>query len=158
MSIAYLSLGSNMGDRIGNLSWAVSLLDCPEKGIFVELVSPVFETKPVGYTEQDDFLNICLKVITDLDPLDLLSECQKIEKELHRERLIHWGPRTIDVDILTYDDISMDTERLTIPHPRMEERGFVQVPLLFLEGTCEIPGKWKDEVRYYGILPKYRVE
>lgn len=158
MSIAYLSLGSNMGDRIKNLSRAVSLLDDPKKGIFVELVSPVFETKPVGYTEQDDFLNICLKVITDLDPLDLLSECQKVEKELHRERLIHWGPRTIDVDILTYDDISMDTERLTIPHPRMEERGFVQVPLLFLEGTCEIPGKWKDEVRYYGILPKYRVE
>lgn len=158
MSIAYLSLGSNMGDRIRNLSRAVSLLDCPDEGIFVELVSPVFETKPVGYTEQDDFLNICLKVITDLSPLDLLSRCQKVEQELHRERIIHWGPRTIDVDILTYDEITMDTERLTIPHPRMEERGFVQVPLLFLNGTCEIPGKWKDEVRYYGILPKYRVE
>ncbi len=158
MSIAYLSLGSNMGDRIGNLSRAVSLLDDPQEGIFVELVSPVFETKPVGYTEQDDFLNICLKVITDLSPLDLLAFCRKVEKELHRERIIRWGPRTIDVDILTYDDLKMDTEMLTIPHPRMEERGFVQVPLLFLAGICEIPEKWKDEVRYYGILPKYRVE
>ena len=158
MSIAYLSLGSNMGDRVGNLSRAVALLDRPEEGIFVELVSPVFETKPVGYTEQDDFLNICLKVITDLSPMELLSACQKVEQELHRERKIHWGPRTIDVDILTYDDIKMDTERLTIPHPRMEERGFVQVPLLFLGGTGKIPEKWEDEVCYYGILPKYRVE
>ena len=86
MSEAYLSLGSNMGDRIDNLSRAVALLDRPSEGVEVEQVSPVFETAPVGYKDQDDFLNICVKVKTDLEPLALLSLCQKIEETLHRVR------------------------------------------------------------------------
>ena len=100
MSEAYLSLGSNMGDRIDNLSRAVALLDRPSEGVKVEQVSPVFETAPVGYKDQDDFLNICVKVKTDLEPLALLSLCQKIEETLHRVRTIRWGPRTIDVDMI----------------------------------------------------------
>ena len=148
MSEAYLSLGSNMGDRIDNLSRAVALLNRPSEGV----------TAPVGYKDQDDFLNICVKVKTDLEPLALLSLCQKIEETLHRVRTIRWGPRTIDVDILTYDDLQISTQRLTIPHPRMYERGFVQVPLLFMHGYSEIPEKWAKDVRYYGLLPNVKVE
>jgi 2-amino-4-hydroxy-6-hydroxymethyldihydropteridine diphosphokinase len=158
MTEAYLSLGSNMGDRLENLSRAVALLDCPEEKTAVVKVSPVFETTPVGYKDQADFLNICILVKTDLPPLKLLSFCNRIEEKLHRKRIIRWGPRTIDLDILTYGEITMDTERLTIPHPRMEERGFVQVPLLFLKGETEIPEKWQQDVRYYGELPSGKVE
>ena len=113
MSEAYLSLGSNMGDRLDNLRRAVELLDRPSEGVEVEQVSPVFETAPVGYKEQDDFLNICVKVRTDLEPLALLSVCQEIEQALHRVRTIRWGPRTVDVDILTYDDIKISSQRLS---------------------------------------------
>ena len=155
MTEAYLSLGSNMGDRLQNLSRAISILRRAEEGIFVADISPVFETKPVGYTKQDDFLNICVRIETDLEPLALLAVCQRVENALHRERTIHWGPRTIDVDILTYGDLEMTTSVLTIPHPRMEERGFVQVPLMYLKGNREIPDKWKEEVRYYGLLPEF---
>ncbi|MBP5417890.1 MAG: 2-amino-4-hydroxy-6-hydroxymethyldihydropteridine diphosphokinase [Clostridiales bacterium] len=158
MSEAYLSLGSNMGDRINNLSRAVALLHRPLEGTRVEQVSPVFETAPVGFKEQDDFLNICVKIETDLEPLALLSLCQKIEETLHRVRTVRWGPRTIDVDILTYDDFQITSQHLTIPHPRMYDRGFVQVPLLFMHGYSEIPEKWAKDVRYYGILPDVKVE
>ena len=156
MTEAYLSLGSNIGDRLQNLSRAVSLLDRPEEGIHVLDVSPVYETDPVGYKDQDDFLNIVVRIETKLEPLALLAVCQRIESALHRVREIRWGPRTIDVDILTYGDLTMNTQRLTIPHPRMEERGFVQVPLRFLKGEEEIPEKWKDGVRYFGQLPEGR--
>ncbi|MBP5493305.1 MAG: 2-amino-4-hydroxy-6-hydroxymethyldihydropteridine diphosphokinase [Clostridiales bacterium] len=158
MTEAFLSLGSNMGDRLDNLMRAVALLDHPADGIEVAAVSPVFETTPVGYKDQDDFLNICVKINTELPPLALLNVCQKIEQTLQRKREIRWGPRTIDVDILTYGEETMNTPHLIIPHPRMQERGFVQVPLLFLSGEKEIPEKWKDDVRYFGELPKYKVE
>ena len=154
MTEAYLSLGSNIGDRLENLSRAVALLDREEEGVRVLDVSPVFETKPVGYKDQDDFLNICVKIETALEPLALLTFCQRVEEALLRVRTIRWGPRTIDVDILTYGDLKMNTQRLTIPHPRMEDRGFVQVPLLFLRGSKEIPEKWKEDVRYFGELPR----
>ena len=84
MTEAYLSLGSNMGDRLKNLTSAVEFLNDPEDGIIVKSVSPVFETDPVGYTEQDAFLNICVKIETVLSPQKLLSACQAIEKKLHR--------------------------------------------------------------------------
>lgn len=158
MTEAFLSLGSNMGDRLEHLRLAVEMLDQPDQGICVKAVSPVFETDPVGYTEQDDFLNICVRIETELEPLALLDVCQAIEAALLRKRVIHWGPRTIDIDILTYGDIQMNTQRLTIPHPRMEERGFVQVPLLFLDGAEEVPQQWRKEVRYFGTLPKFHVE
>ena len=158
MSEAYLSLGSNIGDRMHQLSRAVALLDRPDEGVTVVQISPVFETKPVGYKDQDDFLNICVKVETTLEPLALLALCNRIEEALHRERKIRFGPRTIDVDILTYDDLKMNTQRLTIPHPRMQERGFVQVPLLYMNGANEVPEKWAEDVRFYGVLPKVAVE
>lgn len=152
MTEAFLSLGSNMGDRLDNLVSAVSLLK-KEENIFDVTVSPVFETEPVGYLDQDCFLNICVRLNTTLTPTALLNVCQKIEEQLHRKRVIHWGPRTIDLDILTYGRRKVNTKRLTIPHPRMEERGFVQVPLLFLRGEKTIPDKWKDDVRYFCEMP-----
>ena len=152
MTEAFLSLGSNMGDRLQNLSDAVRMLKEDPK-IENVICSPVFETDPVGYTEQDAFLNICVKLETSHTPLALLDQCQKIEAALHRVRKIHWGPRTIDLDILTFGEEKIDTKRLQIPHPRMEERGFVQVPLRFLAGDEEIPEQWKKEVRYFGVLP-----
>ncbi len=151
MTEAFLSLGSNMGDRMDNLTKAVRMLMEDPKISNVKC-SPVFETDPVGYTEQDPFLNICVRLETSLSPVALLDLCQKIESALHRVRKIHWGPRTIDLDILTYGQEKIDTKRLTVPHPRMEERGFVQVPLGFLRGEKTIPEKWSKEVRYFGLL------
>lgn len=153
MTDAFLSIGSNMGDRLDHLEMAVHMLHRPEGGILVKAVSPVFETDPVGYLDQDPFLNICVQIETELSPLSLLAVCQDIEQKLHRERKIRWGPRTIDLDILLYGDVTMDTKTLTIPHPRMEERGFVQVPLAYLHGAEEIPEKWKDGVRYFCEMP-----
>jgi len=152
MTEAFLSLGSNMGDRMENLSSAVRMLKEDPKIGNVEC-SPVYETDPVGYTEQDPFLNICLRIETSHTPTGLLDLCQKIENDLHRVRKIHWGPRTIDLDILTFGEEKIDSKRLTVPHPRMEERGFVQVPLRYLKGEREIPEKWASMVRYFGTLP-----
>ena len=152
MTEVFLSLGSNMGDRMDHLLSAVKMLRAEEHIYDVES-SPVFETAPVGYLDQDPFLNICVRLHTDLTPTALLNVCQKIENTLLRKRVIHWGPRTIDLDILTYGKRKVNTKRLQIPHPRMQERGFVQVPLAFLHGQREIPDKWKEDVRYFCEMP-----
>ena len=123
-----MSLGSNMGDREENLRTAVRMLK--DSGRIFDLVaSSVYETEPVGYKEQDDFLNICIGFDTDLEPIELLDLSQKIEKDLKRVRLIKNGPRTIDLDILLYGDERIDLPRLKVPHERMFERAFVLVPL-----------------------------
>lgn len=128
MSVAYISLGSNMGDKVDSLKQAVALLNAHEE-IKVTAVSSVYDTDPVGYEDQDLFMNIAVAVETTLSPVQLLDFCQSIEEELKRVRIIRWGPRTMDLDIVLFDDQVMDTERLIIPHPRMHERGFVLVPL-----------------------------
>lgn len=123
-----LSLGSNLGDRLRMLRESVQQLELLSE-IEVTAVSSVYETDPVGFTEQPTFYNIVIKAKTRLKPLDLLTACQKIEKKFHRERKVRWGPRTIDIDIIKYDDLSIDSEELTVPHPRMREREFVMLPL-----------------------------
>lgn len=123
-----LSMGSNLGDRLRLLRESVQQLAL-DPDIEVTAVSSVYETDPVGYTEQPAFYNIVIKARTRLEPLQLLAACQKIEKKFHRERKVRWGPRTIDIDIISYDDISLNSEELTIPHPRMHEREFVTLPL-----------------------------
>ncbi len=128
MSVAYISLGSNMGDKVDSLKQAVALLNAHEE-IKVTAVSSVYDTDPVGYEDQDLFMNIAVAVETTLSPVQLLEVCQSIEEELKRVRIIRWGPRTMDLDIVLFDDQVIDTERLIIPHPRMHERGFVLVPL-----------------------------
>lgn len=125
---AYIALGSNMGDREANLMSAIEALDA-EPGIRVTGVSGIYETDPVGYTDQPAFLNMAVAVRTELAPLELLRTQLRLESGLGRIRQVRWGPRTIDLDLLLYDNVRMDQEELTLPHPRMMERAFVLVPL-----------------------------
>ena len=125
---AYIALGSNMGDREQNLNRGVEMLRCSEN-VEVTAVSSYVNTAPVGYTEQPDFLNAVVEVRTILTPRALLEACIRIEKSMKRERIIRWGPRIIDLDIVLYGDLILDEEQLTIPHPRMHEREFVLGPL-----------------------------
>lgn len=125
---SYLSLGSNMGDRRALIDEAVKQLG-DYTNIQVLAQSAYYQTAPWGGVEQEPFLNIALKVMTELSAHELLDVCQKIELALHRERIVRWGPRTIDIDILTFGEFTFDDDRLQIPHPRMFERAFVIVPL-----------------------------
>jgi 2-amino-4-hydroxy-6-hydroxymethyldihydropteridine diphosphokinase len=128
---AFLGLGSNLGDRLDTLQRAIDLL-AVEPGIRVRRTSRVWETDPVGGPEQPDFLNVVAEIDTDLEPLDLLAAAHRVEAALGRTRDIRWGPRTIDIDILLIDRLTIHDDRLTVPHPRMHERAFVVFPLLEL--------------------------
>ncbi len=123
----YLSLGSNMGDRMHNLREAVCLLN--DHKIKVKKISPIYETEPVDYEDQDKFLNCCLFACTAMTAFDLLDTIHNIESILGRQREIRFGPRTIDIDILLYNKDRIASESLTLPHPRMFQRAFVLVPL-----------------------------
>ncbi len=129
-NIAYIALGSNMGDKEGNLNLALLKLNGDDTKVLS--VSSFIVTEPVGYLDQDDFLNGACKVETILNPYELLNKLLDIEKELKRERIIRFGPRTIDLDILLFNDYIISEDELIIPHPRMGERLFVLLPL------CEI--------------------
>lgn len=131
MNVAYISLGSNIGNRLEYLQEAVGLLKETQQ-IDVLKVSSVYETAPVGYVDQAAFLNIVVELKTLFTPHELLSKCNEIEDLLGRKRIVRWGPRTVDLDILLYNEENMKTEDLIIPHPRMAERGFVLVPLMEL--------------------------
>jgi dihydroneopterin aldolase/2-amino-4-hydroxy-6-hydroxymethyldihydropteridine diphosphokinase len=128
---AYIAFGSNMGDREAHINSAIEALRATDT-IRVGRVSSIIETEPYGVTEQASFLNGCLRVDTLLEPLELLKVLNKIELDEKRERIQHWGPRTLDLDILLYDDVIIESERLTVPHTDMHNRGFV------LEPMCEI--------------------
>lgn len=124
----YLGLGSNIEDREKFLIDAIILLKNHDR-ISVNDLSSIYETEPVGYLEQDKFLNCVLLISTDLEPYDLLEVIHKVESDLNRKREIHWGPRTIDIDILLYDNIKIEEKDLIIPHKEMWGRGFVLLPL-----------------------------
>ena len=128
MPTVFLSLGSNLGDRLANLKRAIEKIEEPSQ-IMVTKVSPVYETEPVGRENQGWFLNLVLQVETSLEPFALLERFSSIEDQMGRKREKRWGSRNIDLDILLYDTRMVDSERLTIPHPRMHERRFVLVPL-----------------------------
>lgn len=134
MNVAYISIGSNIGDRLLHLTEAVQTLHS-HKNIKALAVSSIYETAPVGYIEQADFLNIVIHIETALSAYDLLIACQGVENELGRVREVRWGPRTVDLDILLYNDDHVVTEDLVIPHPRMHERAFVLIPLLEIAPT-----------------------
>lgn len=124
----YIALGSNIGDSETYLNEAVEKIgQIPT--CTVEKVSSYLVTEPYGVTDQPDFLNACLKMRTLLYPEELLKELNRIEKEAGRERIIHWGPRTLDLDILLYDDIVLEEDNLCIPHVEMHKRSFVLEPL-----------------------------
>lgn len=126
MATAAVALGSNLGDRLGQLRSAVRAMDTIGR---VVAVSPLYETDPVGGPAQGRYLNAVVVVDTDLDPMDLLSALHRIEGDSERVREVRWGPRTLDLDVVTYDDVTIDTPELQIPHPRAHERHFVLAPL-----------------------------
>jgi 2-amino-4-hydroxy-6-hydroxymethyldihydropteridine diphosphokinase len=143
--IAYLSLGSNLGDKISNLKEAVDFLQKDDR-IKIVAKSSFYDTAPVGYLDQDAFVNIAIKIITGYSPFELLEKCFETEKLLKRKRIIRWGPRTIDVDILLYEDFISEDERLIVPHPRMEVRGFVLVPLCEIDDGIILRGKNIEDI------------
>lgn len=139
MTKAYISLGSNLGDRAATLDEAIRQLSHTE-GIGKLRRSGVIETEPVGKTDQPKFLNCVVEVETTLEPLKLLDRCQEIERRLGRKRTVRWGPRTIDLDILLYGDTTLKSDRLTLPHPEMTKRRFVLEPLCELAPDLVLPG------------------
>jgi len=140
MARAFLGLGSNLGNKVDNLRDAVSLIgDGPQTRVVAK--SSLYSTAPVGYLDQDDFVNGVIEVETLLTPEALLALCQSVEETLRRVRLIRWGPRTIDVDVLLYEGCVSSDPILTIPHPRMHERAFVLVPLAELDADLKVSGK-----------------
>ena len=126
MNKVYLGLGSNIGESKKNIESALALLS--EKVNIVKK-SSYYETEPVGFKDQAWFLNMVLEGQTELTPIELLDFTQGIERDMKRVKTILNGPRIIDLDILIYDDIKMESDRLTLPHPRMQERAFVMVPI-----------------------------
>ncbi|WP_265456708.1 2-amino-4-hydroxy-6-hydroxymethyldihydropteridine diphosphokinase [Enterococcus sp. HY326] len=126
--ITYLALGSNMGERLELLKAAREKL-AADSQIEVLASSKLYETDPYGYTQQENFLNAVIKIDTSYQPADLLKKIHHIEAALDRKRLVHWGPRTIDIDILLMGDLNITTEELTIPHKEMTKRSFVLIPL-----------------------------
>jgi 2-amino-4-hydroxy-6-hydroxymethyldihydropteridine diphosphokinase len=155
-NIVYISLGSNLGVREKYLEDAISLL-IKSGHITVTGFSSIYETDPIGYEDQQCFLNMVIEASTDLEAEDLLKLCLLTEKQLGRERVIRWGPRTADLDILLYNKENIKTEHLTIPHPRMNERAFVLIPLNEINPTLAVPEigvtiqKLTESVRNKGV-------
>lgn len=133
----FLSIGSNVGDRVSNLQGVIDKLSKHDDLKMCE-ISKVYETKPWGLIDQDDFLNCAVKIQTRLSPYELLSVLKDIERNLGREKNVKWGPRTADVDILFFGDIELDDDILTIPHKYMWERAFVLVPLADIAPCIDI--------------------
>ena len=141
----YISLGTNLGDRLANLQAALAALP---PIVLMQAASPIYETEPWGYSDQPAFLNQVISAETQLEPLDLLPHLKRLETELGRTPTFRYGPRLIDMDILFYDDILLATPGLEIPHPRLHERAFVLVPLVDLAPDFRHPrlGKTLQEL------------
>jgi 2-amino-4-hydroxy-6-hydroxymethyldihydropteridine diphosphokinase len=139
---AFLALGGNIGDSRAILDRAIALL-CDGKEVRLKARSSDYRTPPWGFKYQPPFINLCIAVETSLEPRDLLARAQDIELRLGRDRAHEKrnGPRTADIDILAYDDLSVDTPNLTLPHPRLFERAFVLVPLKEIVGDRVIAGR-----------------
>ncbi len=137
---AYLGLGSNLGDRRANILSAIERLN-GLRGVTVLRAASLYESAPVGFTDQPRFLNTAIEIETAMPPLELLAAAQSVEQDLGRVRTVRWGPRTIDIDILLYDGVTMDDPALTIPHPRITERAFVLLPLAELIPDCILNGR-----------------
>ena len=141
MTVAYVGLGSNLGDREQTIRAAIAAL----QGVVA--VSELRETDPVGVTEQPAFLNGAIAVETELSPRELLQSLLAVERELGRERGERWGPRTIDLDLLLYGTETVDEPGLTVPHPHLHERRFALEPLAELDPELVVPGRGRvDEL------------
>ncbi|HAV10828.1 MAG TPA: 2-amino-4-hydroxy-6-hydroxymethyldihydropteridine diphosphokinase [Dehalococcoidia bacterium] len=126
MTIACLGLGSNLGDRVTNIKKALEMLS---EYIIMQQVSSLYETDPVGYIDQPKFINVVCRISTELGPEQLLIMTKAIETTMGRKASFRNAPRIIDIDILLFDDITLNSSDLVIPHPRLHERAFVLVPL-----------------------------
>ena len=134
----FLHLGTNQNDRLGNLEGAFTEIE-KRIGVIIRK-SSIYETEPWGLKNQDMFLNIVIEVKTKLNPDDLLSSIKGIENEMGRIKTEKWGPRNIDIDILTFGDLKIDSENLKIPHPQIQNRNFVLIPFMELEPDLVLPG------------------
>lgn len=143
-AVAYIAIGTNIGDRREHLRFAV--LNLPG----VHAISGVYETDPVGGPEQDPYLNMVVEIETRMNPFELLDTCRRIEAADGRERKVRWGPRTLDLDVLLYDGVAIQSEELTIPHPRMNERRFVLAPLADI-APDRCPHDWDKRLPAGGI-------
>ncbi len=141
--IAYLSLGSNMGDKITNIENAIKAIGAVE-GIRITSISSSYETEPWGKKDQDNFMNVVVEIASELSPLELLENLQKIEIKMGRQRLEKWGPRNIDIDILLFGDEVLGSQKLTVPHPYMRERLFVLIPLAEVNSEIKFPDDGMD--------------
>lgn len=155
---AYLSMGSNIGNKIYYLVEGLVKIDALE-GVRLTKVSSFYETEPWGYLEQDSFYNIAVEVRTTLLPFELLRKLQNVEKELHRKRDLRWGPRTLDIDIIFYDELSVKTGDLILPHPRYQDRKFVLAPLYEVYNNKDFLLKYlrKDSSKIEKIVPRVLV-
>ncbi|KIL34977.1 2-amino-4-hydroxy-6-hydroxymethyldihydropteridine pyrophosphokinase [Cohnella kolymensis] len=149
MQEAYVALGANIGDRAASLTEAVRRI-ADERGLDLRRMSPIYETAPVGFTNQPSFLNMTVCLGTDLEPLELLHRLLGIEQEMGRIREVRWGPRNIDLDLLLYGQVQMETPELTLPHPRMGERAFVLVPLHDIWPAREV-FPWEAELKAFSV-------
>lgn len=156
MHTIYLALGTNLGDRSANLRAATDAL-APD--ICVLDKSPIYETEPWGYTDQPPFLNMVVRAKTDLSPQDLLGRLKEIESTLGRIPSFRNGPRLIDLDILFYDELVLDTPPLVIPHPQLHKRAFVLVPLATIAPTLVHPllglsvEQFLEKIDGHGVKP-----
>lgn len=142
MSEALLALGGNVGDSRTILARAIALL-CDGEAVWLVARSAAYRTPPWGDPDQPPFINLCIAVETTLSPLALLARAHQVERALGRDRTRErrWGPRTADIDILAYDDLTLDTPELTLPHPRLFERAFVLVPLAEIAPDRVVAGR-----------------
>jgi 2-amino-4-hydroxy-6-hydroxymethyldihydropteridine diphosphokinase len=143
MARAWIGLGSNLGDRLGHIKKALGMIErIPETTLVA--VSSLYDTAPVGRDDQPRFLNAVAEVATELPPRSLLGELLAIEDRCGRIRRDMWGPRTLDLDLLVYDDVEESSDELTVPHPRLTERAFVLVPLAEIAPDVVVPGVGKE--------------
>lgn len=140
---ALIGLGSNMGDKPANIRRAIGLLT-DAGDIRLVRASRLYRTPPWGVLDQDWFVNACIAVTTDLAPHEVLARCLAVENTMKRVRHERWGPRVIDVDVLTYRNVSLDDAALTLPHPRIAERAFVLLPLKEIAPDLVISGQGLD--------------
>jgi 2-amino-4-hydroxy-6-hydroxymethyldihydropteridine diphosphokinase len=157
MSRAYIGMGSNQGERFTQLKRSLEMLK-RQRSITVSSVSPVYETEPVGGPPQGLFLNACCALTTTLSPVLLLRSLLEVEAALGRIRRRHWGPRTLDLDLLLYDCLVMNTPVLTLPHPRLKERLFVLAPLFDIAPNLALPGEKRTLSEIKASLPSCGVK
>ena len=150
MTMVFLALGSNLGDRKTNLYTAIDFL---RRKMTIRRVSSIYETEPAYVTDQPPFLNLVLQGETDLKPMELLRLAKSIEHDMGRKKTIRFGPRVVDVDILLYGDEHISAPLLTVPHPRMTERAFVLIPLAEIAPDVVIPGTEKPVALLVAQLP-----